>query len=186
MKLVLDIDQTLIFSFPRWRDESRRPSNVRPDAEIRLSEKDVYDLYFRPDIGLLESIPFVILSTGGSSYVRAIADILVGNGLPVEVAYSADDLPLSEEKPPILEEPALLVDDLETGQAGVGMKLAVLPRGVHCRVDAWTEVSLPRPEERRRGESFREWVQRPRSTILELVHHGDSAPLSECLRRYQG
>jgi len=185
MQLVLDVDQTLLFSFPSYRDAFRRPVNVRPDATIRLSEKDTYDLYLRPDIDLLRDIPFIILSTGGSRYVREVADVLAQKGFPVEVAYDAGHLPTSgDPKPPITEAPALLIDDLETNLAGVSMKLAVLPRGVHCRVDAWTEVGLPRPEERRPGETFKEWVKRPRSTILELVRSGDSVPLGDCLRRY--
>lgn len=183
MRLILDIDQTLLHSVSRRRGEWERPTDAAPDGTIWPAAGDAYDLYLRPDIGLLRTRPFVIVSTGGPIYVRGVADFLARRGFPVERAYDVTHLPDpgGDPKPPITEEPALLIDDLAAEQAGASVKLAALPNGIHRRVDAWTANRVPVGGPRRAGESLRDFMARPRRTVLELVRSGDSRPFAECL-----
>jgi len=180
MKLFLDLDQTLVWSFRLTRSERERPTNVLPDARIELLG-NAFDLYFRPDLYLLDR-PFFIVSTGGRNYVRAIADILFEKGMKVEEAFDGSHLAEpGEEKPPISEEDAILIDDLAENQLGAAVKLRVLPKAKLCRVDAWTEAILPKASERRPGESLHDWMARPRKVVLEFSRQEGSKSLKECL-----
>lgn len=180
MRLFLDLDQTLVWSFRLTRSERERPTNVLPDARIELPG-DSFDLYFRPDLYLLDR-PFSIVSTGGKRYVKAIADILFEKGMKVVEAFDGSYLAEpDEEKPPISEEEAILIDDLSAEQLGAAVKLRVLPYATLCRVDAWTEALLPKASERRPGESLHDWMSRPRKVVLEFSRQEGSRSLKECL-----
>jgi len=179
LKLFMDIDQTLLYSF---RVGQRKPE-MKPDARIALTKEDTYDLYFRPDIELLETVPFTIVSSGGSAYVLAIADLLHRRGFMVEGFHDVNDLPKYPEdvKPTITDEPAVLIDDLRRGQAGVEAKLAVLPGTVHRQVDPWIEKIAPKIQP---GESMRDYLARPKKVILELVRTEESRSFEECLEGF--
>jgi len=182
VRLFFDLDQTLVWSFRLTRSERERPTNVTPDARIKFGQ-DSFDLYFRPDLYLIDR-PFSVISSGSAPYVQAIADVLFKKGMMVEEAFDISFLAESdEEKPPITKKEAVLIDDLGPNQMGTAMKLRVLPQAKLCRVDAWTETTLPKISERRPNESLHEWMARPRKVALEFSRQEGSKSLKECLDR---
>lgn len=169
MKLFCDLDETLVYAFPRGTRGEVRPTNLTPSARIEFSPTEQVDLYFRPDLELLRETPFVILSVGTEEYVRRAAQVL-REFLPIKgwVALEAMQA-LLKNREIVTDEPSLLIDNLAPRVPGAVGKMKLLPNGSYCRVDGWE----PPPFQRSVLQLMRRRGSRPLAGCLEAYHQGE-------------
>ncbi len=137
MRLFMDLDDTLVYSFPSTAPEDHRPVNVQPTAKA-VFPNEFFDVYFRPDLDLLRDVPFSILSHGTQDYVEAVAAILKDEGFPILDVFGREYLDRGDV---ITAEPSVLIDNLPERHRISVNKMSLLPAGRYLQVDAWEPIA---------------------------------------------
>lgn len=174
MRLFLDLDETLIKAL---FDFNVKKMTTEPFGTFTIGGHDRF-IYLRPDLHLLEGIPFDILTSGSDEYAGVIATMLRDAGMIVQNVFDRDDIDRAYgysdgETPgqPITLEPCVLIDDMTSTMAGMEGKRKALPRVHHLQIAAITTRptgGLGSPQE-----------------LVISDYRDEAMSLGECLRRYR-
>lgn len=174
MRLFIDLDETLIKTV---FDYTVKKMTTGPFGTFTLGGHDRF-VYLRPDLPLLEGIPFDIFTSGSDQYAQIIATMLRDAGMIVQNVYSRDDIDRAhgyldgERGLPITLEPCALIDDLNLTMVGMEAKRKALPNLYHLQIRALTT--------RNTGG-----LGSPQELAISDYREDEAMTLEDCLKRYR-